>query len=172
MGTRGNIFGFIWLAVMGYFAYKTLRQQFHCHWFYVYGVGVGLAYLTHICMDELLNMAYLVSGSPFVFGYPRDLPFFVWSIYLRARFKNYLTLILILPALFYKKVHLRLSVTHYTLVLMVLICFKFFYQASNRLVDYAGLTGSARVEMFWKIYPLSYILYGLLFISLLKRNRT
>lgn len=155
---------------MGALAYPSLRTKFHrSHWIYTYLLGVILSYLLHICCDELLNMSYIISKSPFVFGYPRNIPF-DWIIYAKARIKNIVTLGVMVPALAYKRVYERFHVSKYSLLTFGLMCYKWFYQASNRLVDYAGLTGWDRVVMFYRVYPVSYLLYGLFFLSIIKRG--
>ena len=167
-GKRINILGALWFLLMGYVAYWVLRPRYpKCHWIYLYIVALSLPYLQHIITDELLNFSYITMGNPQFFGYASAMDW-SWLTYIGMRAKNYITLVTLLPVLAYRKVHISLHVSSVTVIAMVLILFKFFIQAINNFGAYASMTGEARIQMYWLIYPLSYGLYTLLFLSILK----
>jgi len=180
-GNEVNILGIIWAVMLTWFGYKRFRS-FQTVGFSSVGlndlpsksvvVPILLAGSIVVWVQSIIDVG-LITPIAIVFGRWVELESLVGSLSLWsfiAVYWNVLITIILFTLFFWSKgIYKLLHVTKYSLLLLlIMIVFYASILQTFGVWNYSLLTDPLRTVFFWCVYPEIRMLWGLLFISLLK----
>jgi len=169
---RFNILGFFWfifLTLLTYFCLIRNNYSFGAktktlHIIGLLAISTFTIWVFYRFLDELLTIFTVLSWDSTLLSFSLEALTF-W-------FGKILSYTIVFLGLFYLFNHLKLkqffNLKWFNWIILVFITEVQKYSVRVFKVDYAVITGVERISAFWRFYPLLYISYTILYLSMFK----
>lgn len=175
LGNRFNILGFFWFSILTSLTYYCLNKSDYSfgvkikdkpkfiHNLGLLGISIFTVWVFYRFLDELLTIFTVVSWDSSLLSFSfNSLTFWFGKIL------SYSILFLGFAYLF-KTLKINIfKMEWYSWIIMFFVAIVQRWSVSIFKVDYAVLTGAERITVFWKFYPILYISYAVLYLTVFK----
>lgn len=174
VGNRFNILGFVWFLVLTGLTFKYLSkrnfsfgvQNKKIHYIGLLGITIFTVWVFYRSLDEILTIFTVLSWDASllsisikssIFWIGKILSYSILTIsssYLNGQFR----------------INQLFKIRYFSLIIMVFVIIIQIWSVGIFKDDYAVLTGTERITVFWTFYPILYISYFILYYSILNRG--
>ena len=174
VGNRFNILGLVWFLVLTGLTFKYLSKRNFSfgapskkiHYIGLLGITIFTVWVFYRSLDEILTIFTVLSWDASLLSISiKSLIFWIGKIL------SYLILMISSSYLNGQfKINQLFKIRYFSLIIMVFVVIIQIWSISIFKIDYAILTGTERITVFWKTYPIMYISYAILYYSILNRG--
>jgi len=170
LGNRFNVLGFFWFTFLTLLTLKCISDSdysFGARSKRIHNVGITAisifsVWVFYRSLDEILTIMTVLSLNPTLLQFSSDFVMF-WF----GKILSYSIVILGINYLFiFLKLKRFFKLRTISKPIFPFVAFVQYWSVGVFKSDYAVLTGSERISVFWMFYPILYVSYSILYLTL------